>query len=167
MAKTKKEKEKIVDKLAEDLKKSKSLLFTSYVGLTVSKISQLRRLLKEKGHKYEVVKKTLIKKGFEKAGIKDFESAEVNGLVIGFDEIEPIKLVYDFIKENPELQVESGLVGNKFMIKNEIEILSKLPNKNGILVQIIFTLKSPLSRLQNALQYNTRNLLYVLSAKKF
>ena len=115
MTKTKKEKEKIVDELAENLKKSKSLLFTTYIGLTVSKISKLRKLLKEKGHKYEVVKKTLIKKGFEKAGIKDFKPAKANGLVIGFDEIEPIKLVYDFIKENPELQVESGLVLNKFI----------------------------------------------------
>jgi len=166
MAKTKKEKEKIVDELAEDLKKSKSLLFTSYIGLTVFKISKLRKLLKEKGHKYEVVKKTLIKKAFEKAGIKNFEPAKANGLVIGFEEIEPIKLVYDFIRENPELQVESGLIGNKFMIKNEIEILSKLPSRNSILAQIVFTLKSPLSRLQNALQYNTRNLLYVLSVIK-
>ena len=103
MTKTKKEKEKIVDELAENLKKSKSLLFTTYIGLTVSKISKLRKLLKEKGHKYEVVKKTLIKKGFEKAGIKDFKIASANGLVIGFEEIEPIKLVYDFIKENIEL----------------------------------------------------------------
>jgi len=166
MTKTKKEKEKIVDELAENLKKSKSLLFTTYIGLTVSKISKLRKLLKEKGHKYEVVKKTLIKKGFEKAGIKDFKPAKANGLVIGFDEIEPIKLVYDFIKENPELQVESGLVGNKFMTKNEIEAFSKLPDRNSLLAQIVFTIKSPLMRLQNALRYNSRSLLYILTAIK-
>jgi len=166
MAKTKKEKEKIVDELAKNLKKSKSLLFTTYIGLAVSKISKLRKLLKEKGHKYEVVKKTLIKKGFEKAGIKDFKIASANGLVIGFDEIEPIKLVYNFIKENPELQVESGLVGNKFMTKNEIEAFSKLPDRNSLLAQIVFTIKSPLMRLGNALQYNLKRLLYTLSAIK-
>jgi len=86
--------------------------------------------------------------------------------VIGFDEIEPIKLVYDFIKENPELQVESGLVLNKFMTKNEIEFFSKLPGRNSLLAQIVFTIKSPLMRLQNALRYNSRSLLYILTAIK-
>ncbi|NCO23052.1 50S ribosomal protein L10 [bacterium (Candidatus Moisslbacteria) CG12_big_fil_rev_8_21_14_0_65_36_11] len=169
MAKTKKEKEKIVSELVEDFKKAKSLLFTNYYGLPVKEIRELRKILKEKDYKYKVVRKSLIKLSLEKAGFLDFDIKKIgsaNGIVIGDDEIEPLRIIVKFMKERPVFQVESGLIENKFVTKGEIEAISKLPSKQELLAQVVFAIKSPLARLLNVCQYNSRNLVYVLASIK-
>jgi len=167
---TKKEKENLVEELAKDFKNSKSFLFTSYQDLKVSKFDILRQLLKKEGCRYKIVKKTLIKLALDKAGFKDFDLEKIdaaNGLVLGLEkEMEPIKIVYNFIKENPELKVQFGFFDDKFIAGEEVEILSKLPGRDQLFSQFVFTLKSPLSRFQNILQSNLRNLVFILSSIK-
>jgi len=164
---TKKEKANLVEELAKDFKNSKSFLFTTYQNLKVSKLDTLRQSLRKEGCRYKVVKKTLIKLALDKSGFKDFNLEKIgaaNGLVLGLEkEMEPIKIVYSFIKENPELKVQFGFFDDKFITSEEIKVLSKLPGKDQLLLELIFTLKSSLSRLQNVLKYNLISLLHIFS----
>jgi len=167
MAKTKKEKETILKKLTEAIKNAKLVLFTNYVGLRVKETGKLRCLLQEKGCQYKVVKKTLIKLALEEAGLKDFEIEKIgmaNGLVLAQDEIEPIKAIFEFSKENPQLEIQAGLFEGKSLSKEEIEFISKIPSREQLLSQVVYAVKSPLIRLLNSLQFNQRKFVYLLAS---
>ena len=68
---TKKQKEAILKDLSEKFGKQTSLVITGFSKLSVEKLRELRRSLKEKGVEYKIAKKTIWKnRAFDKAGIK-------------------------------------------------------------------------------------------------
>ena len=57
---TKKQKEQIVQELADKMKRQQSLIFTDITGVNVSGMQSLRRELRQSGIEYKVAKKSLI-----------------------------------------------------------------------------------------------------------
>jgi large subunit ribosomal protein L10 len=164
--KTKKQKEVLLSDLTANLEKAKSIVFTDYQGLTVKEISALRKELKLSNHQYEVIKKTLIAMALKKVGLDETSVEKIgaaNGLVIGQDEIAPIKMVFNFIKDHPNMKVSGGFIEQKFYGAEQMLALSRLPGKQELLAQTVMTLKAPLFRLHHALNANLQKLVYILS----
>ena len=55
------EKEKKVAEIREDLSRAKIIVLTDFRGLNVAQMNSLRRILRQDGVKYQVVKNTLTK----------------------------------------------------------------------------------------------------------
>ena len=168
MAKTKDQKEKIVEELTNDLKKQKSVIFVAIDKLKVKDISGLRRKLKEAGGKLKVAKKTLIKLTFEKNKLKLPEdlTGEI-ALIFGLDnEISPIKSAFQFSKENENLRILSGIFEGKLVGKEEVIAIAQLPSREELLAQLVGTISAPMSGFINVLQGNIKGLIYVLNKIK-
>ena len=168
MAKTKDQKEKIVEELTNDLKKQKSVIFVAIDKLKVKDISGLRRKLKEAGGKLKVAKKTLIKLTFEKNKLKLPEdlTGEI-ALIFGLDnEISPIKSAFQFSKENDNLKLLSGIFEGKLVGKEEVIAIAQLPSREELLAQLVGTISAPMSGFINVLQGNIKGLIYALNAIK-
>lgn len=167
---TKKEKQELIDQLADKLSRQKSVVFSDYTGLTVNQLQELRSQLRENQIDYKVAKKTLIDLALDKAGFKNVKVKDMPGqvgLVIGYeDEVLPAKLTYDFSKKNESLKIVAGLVNGEYMESESIISLAKLPSKQELLAKLVGSFASPLSGLANALQWNTRKLVYSLNALK-
>ena len=67
---TRQQKEQLVKDLAEKIKDSKAAVFSDFKGLTVKKLTDLRRELREHGVDFQVLKKTLITIALRDAGIE-------------------------------------------------------------------------------------------------
>ncbi len=169
MAKTKEQKKQALEKISSKLKEAKGVVFSSFTGLTVSQMEELRGKLREENSELVVAKKTLLKKSLKEAGQEDVPVDEFAGgvsMVVGDDEVAPAKVVAEFAKENEVVEFYGGILEEKFIDQAKVKELSKLPGKQELLAKMVGSMKAPISGFANVLSGNLRNLVYVLNAVK-
>jgi large subunit ribosomal protein L10 len=166
---TKKQKQEIINELADKIKRQKSLIFTDAKGVRVKEIQLIRRELKKLEAEYRVAKKSLMKLALKKEG-KEMDLSQFSGSLassFGYkDPISLIKVLTKLAKTNDKFKILGGMVEGKVLSVLEIKELSKIPSKEILLAKLIGSIKSPISGFVNVLQGNMRNLVGVLSAIK-
>lgn len=164
---TRNQKEEIVNKLSDEIKSSKSVVFTDYKGVSVKDMENLRGSLREEEASVKVVKKKLASIALKNAGV-DMDAKELDGqLAIAVsqgDEVSPAKIINNFSKENENLKILGGLLGSEKLSEEQVISLAKLPSKEELLGKLVGTLNAPLSGFVNVLQGNQRSLVQVLKA---
>ncbi len=164
---TRQQKEQIVEKLADKIKRQKSLIFTDVTGVNVSGIQDLRRKLREQEIEYKVAKKNLIKLALEKEK-QDLDISEFNGsLALAFsykDPISSIKILDNFSKEYKNLKILGGIMEGKILSIEDIRELAKIPSKDELLAMFIGSLKAPINGFVNVLGGGIRNLVGIFNA---
>jgi len=169
MALTKAQKQKIVDDLKEKVDKQKSIVLASIVGVKVKGLTRLRKEMKKQDCELKVAKKTLISLAFKEKKI-DIDTKKLEGevaLSFGYrDEILPFKILYDFSKEDENLKILGGLIGQELLTREKAIELAQLPTKEELLARLVGSIFSPISGLVNVLQGNIKGLMYALSAIK-
>lgn len=169
MALTRQQKEKIIDKLKNDIAKQKAMFFVDFKGLKVKDLFKLREKLKEVGSQLFVTKKTLMGLVFKENNL-DIDREKLNGqvaIVFGFkNEISPAKVIFQFSKEYNDLKILGGYFEGKFRGVDDVVALAKLPDREEILGQLVGVIAAPISSFMSVLQGNTRKLVYVLSQIK-
>jgi len=169
MPKTREQKTEILSELADKVSRAKSIVFTKFEKLNVSENEDLRRRLKAEGSEYCVAKKTLLGMTLKKS----HPEIEVNGLdgkvaaIFGFkDEVAPAKVVDEFKKglEEEKIFFLGGILENKFISKEEVESLAKLPSKQELYAKLVGSLNAPVSGFVNVLAGNLRGLVVALKA---
>ncbi|MDD2730561.1 MAG: 50S ribosomal protein L10 [Candidatus Portnoybacteria bacterium] len=167
---TKNQKETLIKEIAERLAKTKAVVFADYTGLSVSKITDLRRKLKAQNGELKVAKKTLVGLAFKKAGFDGVETKKMSGQVavaFGYqDEIAPAKVIYDFAKKENKLKILGGIIESKFIEAVSVLNLAKLPSRQELLAKAVGSIAAPLSGMVNVLQGNLRGLVQVLAQIK-
>jgi len=170
MPKTRQQKQEVLDNLTADLQNAKSATLVTFSAITVKSDQELRRSLKAENISYGVVKKTLLRKVFEKLGYDQTPLDNLNGnitlAVSNEDEVAPAKLVSQFIKTNKGMDIQGGFLENKWVDAVKINALALLPSKDELIAKTVGTIKAPLNSLVNVLAANTRNLVNVLNAIK-
>lgn len=149
MAKTKEQKKAVVKVLASVVKDAKSVVFVNFNKLPVDDETVLRRALLNSGSKYQVVKKTLLKKAFDGLGFTG-EMADMPGMIgiaTGLDLIAPAREVYEFQKTHKDLvSIVGGVFDGRFVGMDEMMSIATIPTRevlNGMFANII---NSPLQR---------------------
>lgn len=161
----KEEKVEAVQELRERIEGSNSLLLTDYRGLTVSEITTLRKALREAGADYKVVKNTLFRLAAEKladSGIYDLLVGPTAVAFVRNDPIAPAKTIMDFAKDHKELEVKGGYVEGRLLAAEQIQALARIPPKEVLLAQLVWSIQSPISGLVGTLQGLMSNLVYTL-----
>jgi len=166
---TKTQKKKVIDDLADKIKRQRTLVFTDISGVNVSEIQKLRRGLRQAGIEYKVAKKTLINLALKQAK-QEIDISQLTGsLGLAFsyaDPISPTKLIFNFAKEHKNLKVLGGIMENRFLNFEEVKVLSLIPSKEELLAKLVWSIKGPISGFVNVLAGNLRNLVGVLNAIK-
>ena len=170
MAKTREQKEKIVEELADKLSKAKSIIFTDYRGLKMNEMEELRDSSFEKGIDYKVAKINLLKlaKKIAKVDI-DTEQFKEKPLAIVFgyeDEITPAKVIYDFSRAHEKLEILGGLLDGRPMDNEEIKTFALLPGREELYAKLVGSIASPISGIVNVLSSNLRGLVSIISQYK-
>ncbi len=165
MALTRKEKEAVVAELNEKLARSVLVVVTSFSGLSVSSVNELRSKLREVSGEFKVAKNTLIKIAAKDTQLEELSDQFVgpNALVIGYDDpVSVAKTIVEFQKENEGLQIKSGVLNGKVVDSAGLEALSKLPSREVLLAQLLSVLVATPTGLVQALSGIPRKLLYAL-----
>ncbi|MCS7200017.1 MAG: 50S ribosomal protein L10 [Caldimicrobium sp.] len=164
---TRAKKEEMLKALQEKLQRSEAVFIASFRGFKVSEVNEIRRLIREKGGEYRVYKNTLIRIGSENTpfrAIMDYVEGPT-ALVFSYkDPVEIAKVLKEFIKTHPNLQLRGLVIKGKGYDSQVIDELVKLPPKEILLAQLLGTIQAPLSGFVGVLSAVIRNFLYVLKA---
>lgn len=146
MAKTKEQKQGIVEKLEAGLKGAPSSVFVSFKGITVADETTMRRDLRAEGVTYTVAKKTLIRRALESLGFPAKEATLEGEVAVaygkeGVDLTAPARLVHAFgTKWQGKLAIMGGIFEGKLLgaqEMREIATIPPMPVLRGMFAQII------------------------------
>ncbi len=127
----------------------------NFGGLTVEKISTLRRSLAEKGASLMVIKNTFIAKIAADQGITFPESILTGptAVITGNGDIaDAAKTVVDFVKKNEGTAVKAGLMEKNVITSAEVTTLSELISLAAQQARLLGTLAAPASKMARVLQ---------------
>ncbi len=172
---TRKEKNRVVEALVEQLVSTDYFYVIDAGGLSVEEISDFRRRCFQAGVAYQVVKNTLINKALDKLESEVDYSIFIDTVLKGFSGIlfakdvgsTPAKVIKEFRKqrklENPLLKGAS-IDKELFIGEEHLDALSKLKSKTELLGELIGLLQSPIIRVMDSLQSGKHQLAGIVKA---
>ena len=154
MALTKVEKKETLDKLNLIFKDAKAVTFAIYNGLTVAQVSEMRRVLKNAGVGYRVVKKTLARKALEGQSytgtMPDVEGQL--GLAYSTDLVASAREIFQAGKKyEGKISIAGGIFEGRYMTKDEMTALAAIPSHQTLLGMFVNVINSPIQGLVIAL----------------
>ena len=165
----KKQKEQIINELADSLSRCAVVIATDYRGLSAKEMVQLRQRLREMGVEYRVVKNTLTRFAAEKAGKKQLEAFLAGPLAIAFsydDAIKPARALIEHIRSSGSvLRIRGGVLGDRLLSSEDVSMLASAPPREVLISQLLGQLQAPLQTLHNILSAPLRGFLGVVQAK--
>ena len=147
-------KQPVVAEIAELFNGAKGAVVVDYRGLTVEQDTQLRKQLREAGVTYKVYKNTMIR--FAAKGTA-FEALEPNlegptALAVSKeDATAPARVLADFAKKAPALEVKAGVVEGNFYDEAGMKAISSIPSREVLLSKLLGSLQSPITNLARVL----------------
>ena len=166
MALTKAKKNEKVKMLASELESSTSAIIGTFKGLTASKDFELRRVIREAGGSYHVVKNKLAAKSSEgtkvEAALQGLKGVNSVAYTSG-DPVALAKALSTWVKDNAEYTFKLGIVDGKVITVAEIDSLAKLPGKEELFSKLLFLIQSPAQRLATVINATGRNLAVVVN----
>ena len=161
------EKQETVGEIGKLVGGAKSIIFMDYRGVTVEEITKLREKFRESGVVYKIYKNTLVKKALNNAGITALDDKLVGTLAVAFsnkDEVSAAKIILD-AKFDKKMAFQFGLVGAEVLDGAGVEQLSKMPNKETLVAQLLSLLNTGARGLASVINAVPRNLAVVLDAR--
>ncbi len=152
MSKNKLAKVEVVADIVEKFKAAQSVVVVSYSGLTVEKVTELRKLCREQDVHYCVLKNRLVNRALQELNITGLEAMleGPNAFVFGNKDVTNApKVVNDFIEKNKlqSLEIKGGLMGADAQTAAQIKALAALPSREELLATLVGCLVSPVSSL--------------------
>ena len=150
-AKVLESKKAVVEALSAKIKEASSLVFVDYKGITVAQDTELRKMFREAGVEYTVVKNTLTRFAAKENGY-DFDEV-LNGTTAMAsttgDPIAPSRIVAEFAKKNKlnTLTIKGGIVEGSVLSAEQLTGFSELPSKNALVASVLGTFLAPISSL--------------------
>lgn len=161
------EKVAVVEEVTDKLKRSEAIVLTDYRGLNVQQLTDLRAKLLEAGVEYKVIKNTLTRLAVEKAGLEPFDEVLTGPTAIAFDyadAVAPAKILHDFSKENPDLEIKGGLLNGAFIDADEVKRLASMPSREELLAKVLSSMQAPISGMVGVLHGTLRSVVAVIDA---
>jgi large subunit ribosomal protein L10 len=152
---TKAERQEEVAVLTDRFKGSPNIYVTDFSGLSVGKITELRRRLRAAGARYVVVKNTLAQRALaaNQISVLDDHLAGPTGLVVtGPDPLAAAKVLSDFAREHQKPKVRVGLVEGRAVDPAYVKRLGELPSREALLGQFAGCLNGVLYQMVGALE---------------
>ncbi|MDD2902774.1 MAG: 50S ribosomal protein L10 [Syntrophales bacterium] len=163
-------KAEIVQDLQERIGRSQFNILADFTGLQVEEMTRLRQQVREVDGELRVVKNTLL----TRAATGDSPLAPLsshfvgpNAVTFGYgDPVSLAKVLVKFAQEKPKFKLKAGVLSGQVLTAQEVDALSKLPDREILLAQFLGVLQGVPTALVTVLAGVIRNLLNVLVALK-
>jgi len=160
-------KEQIVSELQEKLKEAKLGVLTSFSGMNVAKMEALRNALRKSNAELKVVKNTLLgiaSKETDFSILADHFKWPVAIVLSHKDPVGPTKVLIDFAKKNPELEIKIGVLDGKLLTRSDISALAELPSREVLLGKLVSVMAAVPTAFVTVLSGVPRNFVQLLNA---
>jgi large subunit ribosomal protein L10 len=166
MALTREKKAEQVTKLAAELESSTSAIVGTFAKLTVAQDYNLRKVVREAGGKYRVVKNKLAgraAKGTQvEAALQGLKGVSSVAYTSG-DPVALTKAISTWVTDNAEFTFKLGIVDGKVISIDEIKQLATMPGKEELFSKLLFLINAPAQRLATVIAATGRDLAVVVN----
>lgn len=149
----------VIDEIVAKTKESATTLFFNCTELPVADLTELRRKLRENDCKLKFYKNTLAKRALDSLNY-DLEG-ELNGpkaVAFGKDAIAPIKIVSEFAKTHPTLDLRIAIVDGEVTKQDKIKELANVPSRDTLLTMFAAGLMQHVKDVAICLDLHSQNL---------
>jgi large subunit ribosomal protein L10 len=156
-----------VERLKGEFRESQAALLTSFRGLKVAEMTELRRSLAASQTDFKVVKNTLAKIAAKDIGLEDLLPLLEGSTAIAFVKGDPVtaaKGLDEISRKYPALVLKGGLLTGRVLSAERAAALAHVAPREVLLAQIAGAFQAPLSKLAALLQAPVRSLGYALGA---
>lgn len=147
MALNREEKAAVIEEVSAQVAQAGSIVLAEYRGLTVEKITQLRKQARESGVYLRVLKNTLVRRAVKDTPYEKLADQMVGPLMYGIsaDPVAPAKLIASFAKANDLLVVKGGAMPNVVMDVAGVQALATMPSREELLAKLLGTMQAPVA----------------------
>jgi large subunit ribosomal protein L10 len=166
MAISKQKKQEKVKQLAKELETSTTAIIGTFAKLTVAQDFALRKIVREAGGKYRVVKNKLAAISGQGTQVEGALKGLKGVSAVAFTSGDPVVLAKGFAKwvsENAEFKFKLGIVDGKVINVEEVKALATMPGKEELFSKLLFLINSPAQRLATVINATGRDLAVVIN----
>ena len=166
MAISKAKKAEKVALLTKELEGSTTAIIGTFAKLTVAQDFALRKVVRESGGKYRVVKNKLAPIAAQGSPVEEALKGLKGVSAVAFTSGDPVVLAKGFAKwvgENAEFQFKLGIVDGKLLTVDDVKALATLPGKEELFSKLLFLINAPAQRLATVINATGRNLAVVVN----
>ena len=153
------EKIQILQDTTQRIEGAKGLYLADFTGMSVEKLSLLRKKCREQKVQFRVIKNTLLKRAFNAHGITALDAflEGPTGLVFSpTSEVAPAKILADFAKEHEKPSIKAAVVNGRLFDAKAIAVLATLPSYEVLLSQVLSTFIAPMTQFLAAIDATLR-----------
>jgi large subunit ribosomal protein L10 len=142
------EKAHILEDTRERIHDVRGIYLADFSGMSVERLSLLRKRCREQQVQFRVIKNTLLKRAFNERGISELDAflEGPTGLVFSaVNEMAPAKILSDFAKEFEKPRIKAAVVDGRLFDGKAIALLAALPSREILLSQVLATVIAPMT----------------------
>jgi len=149
----KEQKKQYINEMSKHFDKFEAVIVTHYQGLTVSQLDDLRKKMRKHGIKFKITKNRITKLALEKTKCKDISNlfSGPTAVALSGDAITSAKILSTFSKENENLKILGGIMGNDILDVAAVQNVATLPTLDEARVKIVGILRSPAEKITSIL----------------
>ena len=146
-------KQNYISEMTTQFDKSEAVIVTHYKGLTVSQLDELRAKMREHGIIFKVTKNRITKLALEKTRCKELSDLFTGPTAVALskDAITSAKILTNFSKENSNLKILGGIMGNDILDVAGVKNVATLPSSDEARAKIVGILRSPAQKIASIL----------------
>ena len=154
------EKQQLISELTDKIKGAKALYYTDFTGLSVKRMTDLRRRLRKAGVEYVVIKNTLALRAVNESGLVGARLKGPTGVVVTKDPVGAAKVLQDFAKENDQKPaIKGGMLEGAQIDEAQVKRLAAMPSREQMLAELGASMQAPMAAFAGALN----GLLYMFA----
>jgi large subunit ribosomal protein L10 len=160
----------LVAKMGEAFAKTPHFFLATFSGLKVNQANELRTKVREVGGSYTVIKNRLAKRAAEGTPMELLSEQLTGPCALATHESDPVslaKVISEFGKQNPELQLLAGVVDGKDLLDEAgVKHLSTLPGLPELRAQLLALIQTPATSLVRLLGTPNSQLARAIDARR-
>ena len=149
----KEKKKNYISEMTTQFDKSEAVIVTHYQGLTVNQLDELRAKMREHGIIFKITKNRITKLALEKTRCKDLSDlfSGPTAVALSKDAITSAKILTNFSKENKNLKILGGIMGDDILDVVGVKNVATLPTLDEARAKIVGILRSPAQKIASIL----------------
>ena len=150
---SKQKKQSYIQEMTSQFDNSEAVIVAHYQGLTVSQLDELRSKMREHGIIFKITKNRITKLALEKTRCKDLTNlfSGPTAVALSKDAITSAKILTNFSKENSNLKILGGIMGNEILDIAGVQNVATLPTLDEARAKIVGILRSPAQKIASIL----------------
>ena len=150
---SKEKKQTYITEMTSQFEKSEAVIVAHYQGLTVTQLDELRAKMREHGIIFKITKNKITKLALEKTRCKDLSNLFTGPTAVALsqDAISSAKILTNFSKDNKNLKILGGIMGNDILDVAGVKNVATLPTLDEARAKIVGILRSPAQKIASIL----------------